>query len=45
MAERWRPDAEFYESLIEASPLVVVRLAREDRAVRYISPNITRLFG
>lgn len=45
MTDHWRPNAEFYESLIETSPLVVVRLAREDRAVRYISPNITRLFG
>ena len=45
MNDPWRPNAEFYEALIETSPLVVVRMAREDRAVRYISPNIARLFG
>ncbi len=45
MPERGRPDREFYESLIESSPLVVVRLAGDDQTVRYISPNCSRLFG
>jgi PAS domain S-box-containing protein len=40
-----RPGVEFYESLIDTSPIVVFRLAGDGSAVRHISGNCERLFG
>ncbi|OWY59649.1 hypothetical protein B7486_73440, partial [cyanobacterium TDX16] len=39
------PGVEFYESLIDTSPIVVFRLAGDGSVVRHISSNCERLFG
>jgi PAS domain S-box-containing protein len=40
-----RPDVDFYEALIDTSPLVVFRLTRDPLQIAYVSPNCERVFG
>jgi PAS domain S-box-containing protein len=39
------PDQEFYEALIDTSPLVVFRLDHEPLAITHVSENCRRVFG
>lgn len=39
------PDPAFFEALVVTSPLVVIRLAPDELAIRYISPNAEAALG
>ncbi|HVA43100.1 MAG TPA: response regulator [Acidimicrobiales bacterium] len=43
--QRLRQAEAFLDHLITASPVVVLRAGREDRAITYVSDNVGRIFG